>query len=181
MDEVKVEVVELEIVEGTLAGFDDGFGGVAVVPDFGVDPEIGARDAAAHDLAEGTADLLLVSINGGAVEVAVAGGRGTEDGFGGGFVGNVVGSEGAEADDRDLAGRHLAARHAGSIHGGDGGGGFNRHGFLRIVRRELHWGQGGCGVFEEIVVGNFAFTVVLMAPIIGGRYCLRLTWALHSR
>jgi hypothetical protein len=45
MDEVKVEVVELEIVPRTFAGIDERLGSMAIIPDFGVDPKLVAGNA----------------------------------------------------------------------------------------------------------------------------------------
>lgn len=103
MDEVEVEVVELEVFEGALAGVDEGCGRVVVVPDFGVDPEFGARDAVALEFGEDGADLLFVSVDFGAVEVAVSDGGGGADGFGHGVEGDVIGAEGAETEGGDGA------------------------------------------------------------------------------
>jgi hypothetical protein len=90
MDKVEVQVIELEILQGLPAGIDEGRGGVFVVPDFRVNPEIGAWDAGLNDLPQGAADVLLIAVNRCAIEMTVTGGGSAEHGVGGGIVGDVV-------------------------------------------------------------------------------------------
>ena len=103
VDQVQVQVVEPEVPERLLAGRLDV--AVPVVPQLGGDPELLTPDPAAHDLPEAPADELLVSVDGGAIEVTVADRGGAEHRLRDGLAREAVGAEGSEAD-----GRHPRAR-----------------------------------------------------------------------
>ena len=83
MHQVGVEVVEAQVGEGLPAGRDDVAGSVLVVPELGGDPELIAGEPL-----EDTADLRLVFVDGGAVEVPVADLERAGDG-----LGDLVGPE----------------------------------------------------------------------------------------
>lgn len=98
MDEEEVDVVELEPLEGVVERPLDLILLVQVVPDLGADEEIGALDACVflQEVPDGLADLVLVEVEPGAVEVPVAGPQGMDHGGIGLAFGALVG-EGAEA------------------------------------------------------------------------------------
>ena len=91
VDEIEVEIVQLQIVEGLAEGGDDVFFGVFVIPELGSDPEFLAFDAAVDDGGQGGADEVFVGINGSTVEMAVPDGCGLAHGCGNGFIGCVIG------------------------------------------------------------------------------------------
>ena len=109
-----IEIVELELGESIVESGLNVFGTVAVVPELGGDEDVLALQAG--DLFQGLldplGDLLLVLVDLGQVEVAVAGLEGLED-----ALADLTGGSlpGAVAKGRDL------------VPGGEGGGSSSRH------------------------------------------------------
>lgn len=80
VDEVEVKVVKLELGERVVEGLLDVLGAVGVVPQFGGDEDLLTLDAELLEaLVQALGDLLLVLVNLGQVEVAVAGLQGLVD------------------------------------------------------------------------------------------------------
>lgn len=80
VDEVEVEVVELQLGEGVVEGLLDVLGAVGVVPQLGGDEKVLTLDAKLLDaLVQTLGHLLLVLVDLGQVEVAVAGLQGLVD------------------------------------------------------------------------------------------------------
>lgn len=82
MDEEEVDIVELQLAEAVVDAPLDVGGGVEVLPDLCGDEEVLAADVGVgvEELADAGADLVLVQVEPGAVEVAVAGLEGGDDG-----------------------------------------------------------------------------------------------------
>ena len=98
VDQVQVQVLETQVVEGLPQRGEDILGRVPVIPELGRDPEVLARHAAGLDPLERCSDLRFVPVHGCAVEVAVAHGCGAQHGLCDRGSGDVVGPEGPEAD-----------------------------------------------------------------------------------
>src|ERR1039458_8751534 len=97
---VVFKVVELQVGQRLAEGRDDIGFRVLIVPELAGDPELLAGDAAGDDLAQGEANAVLIAIDAGAIEVAVADGSGAFDGGGDLAGGDVVAAEGAQSDGR---------------------------------------------------------------------------------
>lgn len=116
VDEEEVDVVKAELLEGVVERPLDLLRLVQVVPDLSAHEEVGALDVAVllEEVADGLTDLVLVLVEPGAVEVAIAG---LQRGHGGivGLAGVAIAGEGAEADGGDdhavVEGEALAVRH----------------------------------------------------------------------
>lgn len=80
VDEVEVEVVEAELGERVVEGSLDEGGLVGIVPELGCDEELVALDDGGDDLLERGADLVLVLVDLGQVQVTVASLDGNLDG-----------------------------------------------------------------------------------------------------
>src|ERR1039457_2364612 len=115
VDQVHVQVVELQVGQRLAEGRDDIASGVLIVPELAGDPKLLARDAAGDDLAQGEANAVLIAIDAGAIEVAVAHLGGALDSRGDFVGGDVVAAEGAQSD-----GRHSGAGVESSL-GNEGG------------------------------------------------------------
>ena len=73
VEQIEVEAGQAQIRQGALQGWAHVFGGVAVVPELGGDPDLVALEPPSGEgLLEACADLGLVSIDRGAIKVAVA-------------------------------------------------------------------------------------------------------------
>lgn len=98
VDEVQVDVVETELAQGLVEGMSDVLGLVHVVPELGANEEVLALQGGIllEVVADGITDLLLVLVEGSAVQVPVADLEGLPDGLVALALGALVG-EGAEA------------------------------------------------------------------------------------
>ena len=108
--------------------------GACIVPELRGDPEFLALDAAAHDLLERAADLALVAVDGGAIEMPVAGGGRAQDGLGGGLMRRRGRSRRCRGRRpgflrRASGGGELGQGQPRQWTPGSRGGGFNRHGY----------------------------------------------------
>ena len=112
----EVNVVELQAIQGVLDRPFDILGAVQVVPDLGADEDVFTlnRGVFLEEIPNGLANLALVEIEPGAVQVPVTSAQGMEGGLVGLTHGALTG-EGTETDTRDgdtvaklegLAGRH---------------------------------------------------------------------------
>ena len=98
VDQIQVQVVEAQVGQRAPERRQDVVGRMPIVPQLGRDPELVACHAARLDALEGDADLSLVPVDGCAVEVPVAQGRGDQHRIRDGRGAGMVGTEGAEAD-----------------------------------------------------------------------------------
>ncbi len=132
--EKEIEVVEPEIAEGPLAGGDDVLGRVPVVPYFRGDPEILACDPAADDGLQSGADLRLVAVDGGAIEMPITDRRRAFDRGGDIRAVDAVGAERAKSDRRHRRARVEAPlRDRRRVDRFDGGAGHCVHAFSETL------------------------------------------------
>src|ERR1700679_1753780 len=72
VDEVEIEVVEPQVRQALPACGGDAGRGVLIIPDFGIDPQLGTEDTARHNFSQRLADEMFVSINRSAVKMPIA-------------------------------------------------------------------------------------------------------------
>lgn len=120
VDQVEVDVVDLELLQGVLKRPDDILVAVQVVPDLGADENILALDRGVllEEILDGIADLVLVLVEPGAIQVSVSGLESTSDSVVG-LAFSTLAGEGSEPNSGDLnavaesesdTGRHFAQR-----------------------------------------------------------------------
>ena len=100
MDKVQIEIVELEISQGFLAGSNHILFAMLVVPKLGGDPQFFSLDAGLHYFNEGLSDLSFISVDGRTVEMPIAESRRGDHRFGNFTGGIMVGPERAQSDAR---------------------------------------------------------------------------------
>lgn len=120
VDQVEVDVVDPELLQGVLKRPDDILVAVQVVPDLGADENILALDRGVllEEILDGIADLVLVLVEPGAIQVSVSGLESTSDSVVG-LAFSTLAGEGSEPNSGDLnavaesesdTGRHFAQR-----------------------------------------------------------------------
>jgi hypothetical protein len=120
VDEEEVDIVGLELLQGVLDGPANVLGTVEVVPDLGADENVLALDRGIllEEVADAIANLVLVLVEPGAVQVPVSDLEGLLDGAVG-LTGGALAGEGTETNGGDgdavaeLEG--LSARHGGEV------------------------------------------------------------------
>ena len=104
MNQIQIEVLEAQVVERLHERRDHVGRIVLVIPKLGGDPELLARNAAGDDRFERRADVVLIAVDPGAVEVAIADFGGTDHG-----LGDVCAREAVRAESPETDRRHLLA------------------------------------------------------------------------
>jgi len=100
MNEIQIEIIELQVGQRLLTGGDHILRRVLVVPELGGNPQLLPLHARSHHLSQRAADLGLIAVNGGAVEMPVTKASRRLDGFGNPVRGNMIGAEGAQSNSR---------------------------------------------------------------------------------
>jgi len=98
VDQIKIEVVELEILERFMKRGDDILLGMLVIPQLGSDPEVFPVHAIIHELFECRTDEMLVAVNSRAIKVPVTEMSGFQHRFRDRFTSDRVGAKRAEAN-----------------------------------------------------------------------------------